>query len=206
MTQHTIQPSVSITLIICGTAMAGMPALLYKIGAPLQDGGFLLIFGLATTMIAIGIFGGYRPASQPEERGFEPVMLKPTANLTEFVSMIASQLGATEAAAFVVKLDFFADDGIDLLLHIRDDNSDPATRETAVSAFRDLVSNCLHAAKDGVIEIQPTTQGQSPQYCLVTLAQRDHKVTGAAAFIVRCRSEQEAHVALKRLQYIHSGF
>lgn len=117
-------------------------------------------------------------------------------NLDELIRGIASRIGATEAVVFGVEQDSFEDRRIDLLLHVRPDNAELAIREAAVAAFKALVSPCIDQARDGAMEVQSTDNVQGRQYCLVTLARRDSKIVGAAAFIVRCRDERSALVAL----------
>ena len=69
-----MQPIVAITLIICGTIVAGMPIVLFKIGAPLRDGGFLIYLGLAAGMVTSGVIGSFLSKRHSPRRGFEPVM------------------------------------------------------------------------------------------------------------------------------------
>ena len=133
-------------------------------------------------------------------------MAKSPANLDELIREIASEVDATEAAAFAVKPDFFDGHRIDPLIHVRPDHADAAARGAAVSAFREIVSPCVQQAKDGAIEIEGTDNGQGKQYCLVALARQDGKVAGAAAFIVRRRDQQDAGIALMRVQRAATGF
>ena len=132
-------------------------------------------------------------------------MAESPANLDDLVRGIASEIGATEAAAFSVKPDFFDGHQLDPLLHIRRDNPDAATRAAAVAAFKEILTPCVQQAKDGAVEIG-SWDGQRRQYCLVTLARRGETVAGAVAFIVRCRDEQDADILLRRVQRAASGF
>ena len=59
------------------------------------------------------------------------------ANLDELIREIASEVDATEAAAFAVKPDFFDGHRIDPLLHLRPDNADARSRGRRVGIQRD---------------------------------------------------------------------
>src|SRR5438093_10278799 len=81
-------------------------------------------------------------------------MAKRPANLEQLVRKIASEIGATEAAAFAVAPDFFDGRRISPLLHVRPDRADSAARGAAMAAFKEIVSPCIQQAKDGRIEIE----------------------------------------------------
>ena len=131
-------------------------------------------------------------------------MFEKPDNLELLVRRIAWAIKATEAAVFAVETDFFGKE-LKLLLHVRPDKSDAATRDAAVEAFKEIIGPCFQQAKDGAIEIVGTHDMSGMQYCLISLARREEEVVGAAAFIVRCRDIEDARTVLMRVQGEVSG-
>ena len=129
-------------------------------------------------------------------------MTQSPSNLEQLVQKIAVSIGATEAAAFRVVRDPLGVGNVDLLVHLRPDDSDAATRQAAVAAFEDVIAPCLERGSE--IEVGADT-GSGKQFCLVVLARRGGDIAGAAAFIVRSRNEKVANILLRRVQRAASG-
>jgi hypothetical protein len=129
----------------------------------------------------------------------------------QLVRRVADTIGAKESAAFSVEQASPANPPqLHLLAHVRPPDADPAMREPALAAFREIVGPFVQRAKDGVIEILGTGRADGKQFCLVTLARRgaggEHvggeavEVVGAAAYIVRCHHPDEARAVLRQVQ------
>jgi hypothetical protein len=123
-------------------------------------------------------------------------------SLQHLVHFVASQVGATEAAAF--RLPELA-----LAFHIRPDEAGVEQRAAAIAAFRELVRPCVDSGKDGVFEIegiceqQPsvlTYAGYRPQYCLIWLPTGHILQNAVVAIVTRCSDQQEAIGLLQRLR------
>jgi hypothetical protein len=127
-------------------------------------------------------------------------------NLEQLIHKIVADIGATEAAAFSVQPDFFEDHRIVPLVHMRPDSPDDAARQAAIAAFKEILTPCIQQANDGAIEIDGTADGETKQFCLVTLARRENEIVGAAMFIVRCRDLEHAHTVLRLVQRAAAGF
>ena len=125
-------------------------------------------------------------------------------SLEKLIRNAAASIGGTEAVAFAVQHDLRNRNHpwMDVLVHVRPDSSDAAVRAAAISAFREIVSQCILEDKNGALRIGEASNGRDPQFCLVTLARSAGEVTRAAAFIVRCRDEYAALHRLKRVQAV----
>ena len=68
-----MKPPIIITLIMCGTVVAALPIVSYRIGWQLADLGFRCYMGLAATMVLSGIIGSFMRPRFDSLPGFEPV-------------------------------------------------------------------------------------------------------------------------------------
>jgi hypothetical protein len=97
---------------------------------------------------------------------------------------------------------------LQLIEHIRPDESTPDVRKAAIQAFADIVKPCVFQNKDGAIEIgvdkpQDTIE---PQFCLVTLLRAENRVVAVSAVITRCRDKERAQQRLQSMQLVAGYF
>ena len=120
----------------------------------------------------------------------------------------AVSVGATELAAFAVDRRLFGGTKLTPLVHVRPGTVMRETRRAAMEAFEQIVRRCIARGSDGAIEVEASTpdSDRPPQFCLVTLARRENRLIGAAAFIARFANEVEARRALETLQRGRSGW
>ena len=124
--------------------------------------------------------------------------------LHEIVITQASQVGGTEAVAFIAERqgEEFSLTTID---HVRPGECDQETREAAIKAFRDLVAPCVAQGKDGAIEVG-SPDGGDAQYCLVTVLRDEGNVVAVSAVITRCRDMEQAKQRLVSMQIVAGYF
>src|SRR5688572_27381406 len=112
---------------------------------------------------------------------------------------MAVAVGGTEAVAFGVER---PSSELRLLVHIRPDNSDAATRAAAVATFEELIAPCVREGVNGVIQVGERDGALPPLFCLVSIVREARPrmdATGAVAIITRC---DDADVAGQRLDLI----
>lgn len=107
-------------------------------------------------------------------------------------------IGATEAAAFLVRRGLFRNE-FTALVHIGPD-PDPRARRAAIMAFAKFAEPCVNRGEDAAVEVKASTGMDGTQFCLVTLVQRGRRVVGAATYIIRCEGADAASSLLRRLQ------
>jgi hypothetical protein len=97
---------------------------------------------------------------------------------------------------------------LQLIEHIRPDQSTPEVRGAAIQAFADIVKPCIVQNKDGAIEIGvgQAKDTVEPQFCLVTLLRTDNRVVAVSAVITRCRDIERAQQRLTSMQLVAGYF
>ena len=118
----------------------------------------------------------------------------------------AVSVEATELAVFAVDRRFFGGMKLTRLLHVRPESATPEARRAAMNAFDEIVRRCIARGSDGAIEVEGANGDRPPQFCLVTLARRENRLIGAAAFIARFADEAEARRALETLERGQRGW
>jgi hypothetical protein len=128
------------------------------------------------------------------------------AFLNDLLATMAVTVAGTEAAGFVVERN---DQQLALktLAHIRQDESDAATRQQALEAFQNLVKPCIIQGKDGAIDLGNATAVEAePQYCLITLLRDGPNIVAVAAVITRCLNLERARQRLLSMQLVAGYF
>jgi hypothetical protein len=128
------------------------------------------------------------------------------AFLNDLLATMAVTVAGTEAAGFVI--DRNGDQlSLKTLAHIRQDESDAATRQQALEAFQNLVKPCIIQGKDGAIDLGNATAVESePQYCLITLLREGPNIVAVAAVITRCLNLERARQRLLSMQLVAGYF
>ncbi|MCS7034366.1 MAG: HlyD family efflux transporter periplasmic adaptor subunit [Phycisphaerae bacterium] len=127
--------------------------------------------------------------------------------LQELIYMQAVTVAGTEAIAFAVRPAEQSGFLLDLIKHIRPDDSTPEQREAAVQAFKEIVMPCVQQGKDGAIEVDGADASGEIQYCLVTLLSNEQGHTVAVtAVITRCRDLQRAQQRLDSMRLVAGYF
>jgi len=123
--------------------------------------------------------------------------------IKKFLTEQAVTVGATEAVAFAVDDPSQYPSQFRLLAHLRPDDASEEQRAGAVRAFADIIKPCVLAGKDGAIEIRDATRPREkpPQFCLVTLWNREERPIGVSAVIARCLNIEKAQEQLGTLQW-----
>jgi biotin carboxyl carrier protein len=181
--------------------------------------------------MASGIIEGTQPASSTAEQTPQSIsrsrlvqrLLAAGSDLPAFVrDLLTTQavvVVGTEAAGFLIEMVQAeaaaegapakpAEMRLQLIEHIRPDQSTPDVRSAAIQAFADIVKPCIVQNKDGAIEIgvdkpQDTVE---PQFCLVTLLRADNRVVAVSAVITRCRDKERAQQRLQSMQLVAGYF
>jgi hypothetical protein len=128
------------------------------------------------------------------------------AFLNDLLATMAVTVAGTEAAGFVVERNG-EQLSLKTLAHIRQDESDAATRQQALEAFQNLVKPCIIQGKDGAIDLGNATAVESePQYCLITLLRDGVNIVAVAAVITRCLNLERARQRLLSMQLVAGYF
>jgi hypothetical protein len=150
-------------------------------------------------------------------------LLNASSSLPAFIhDLLTTQavvVAATEAAAFLIEAGGAAEDkaagqegpGLRPVSHIRPENANPATRGAALSAFKQIVTQCLAQGRDGAVEInaidgESTTVPAEPQFCLITLLRQETQIVAVTAVITRCLNAERARQRLVAMQIVAGYF
>jgi biotin carboxyl carrier protein len=182
--------------------------------------------------MATGIVEGTQPASSSAEQTPQNIsrsrlvqrLLAAGSDLPAFVrDLLTTQavvVAGTEAAGFLIEMVQAsepeeeggapkpAEMRLQLIEHIRPDQSTQEIRSAAIQAFADIVKPCIVQNKDGAIEIGAGAQKETvePQFCLVTLLRADNRVVAVSAVITRCRDLERAQQRLTSMQLVAGYF
>jgi len=127
--------------------------------------------------------------------------------MRDLIETQAVVVAGTEAAGFL--LEGKGEDGkpeLRTVAHVRPDNVEEAIRRQALTAFRDIVTQCIVEDKDGALRVGAGTEQVDAQFCLVTLLRNNDQVVAATAVITRCRNESRALQRLNTMQLVAGYF
>jgi biotin carboxyl carrier protein len=127
--------------------------------------------------------------------------------LHQVIYLQAVTVAGTEAAAFLVKPGEQSGFLLELMDHIRPDESTEEVRNAAIQAFKEIVRPCVEQNKDGAIEVDAADASGEVQYCLVTLLRNEAGAAVAAtAVVTRARDLQRAQQRLDSMRLVAGYF
>jgi multidrug efflux pump subunit AcrA (membrane-fusion protein) len=127
--------------------------------------------------------------------------------LHQLIYLQAVTVAGTEAAAFVVKPGEQSGFLLELMDHIRPDESTEEVRQAAILAFKEIIRPCLEQNKDGAIEVDAADASGEVQYCLVTLLRnKQGSAVAATAVVTRARDLQRAQQRLDSMRLVAGYF
>ena len=124
----------------------------------------------------------------------------------DLITTQAVVIAGTEAAAFLLENNREGKTELRTVAHVRPDNSEEAIRRQAITAFREIVTQCVSEDKDGAFRVGEGTNDVEPQFCLVTLLRNDERVVAATACVTRCKDEDRAMQRLSTMQLVGGYF
>ena len=127
--------------------------------------------------------------------------------MRDLIHTQAVVVAGTEAAAFTIdSRDAEGNAELRTVAHVRPDNVEESVKRQAITAFREIVTNCLEKDKDGALRVGHGTNESDPQFCLVTILRQDDRPVAATAVITRCRDESRALQRLSTMQLVAGYF
>lgn len=126
--------------------------------------------------------------------------------LHEVIYQQAVTVAGTEAAAFVIRPGEQSGFLLDLVDHLRPDESTEDVRAAAINAFKEIIRPCVEQNKDGAIEVDGADASGEVQYCLVTLLRDGNAIVAATSVICRARDLQRAQQRLESMRLVAGYF
>lgn len=156
-----------------------------------------------------------KQAQQPGQYPLVRKLMQQVADLPQFLHALISQqamvVAGTEAACFLVEpggqdAQQQPTFGLRPVAHLRNDNSSQETRQAALKAFSELARPAVQQGKDAVFELEGTSDGVEPQFCLVTLLRAEGHVVAVSAVVTRCRDVARAQQRLEMMLLVAGYF
>jgi len=121
------------------------------------------------------------------------------AFLSFFLRRTGVMVEATEAFAFETNEEG-QDPALNLVDHIRPDNSSETVREAARRAFLQLAQPTIETGKPAALGIEKARPGIVPQFCLIFPLVFKEQLVGVFGFICRCK---DMDMARKHVEMVY---